>query len=170
MNPILQQLAGRNGQQPPIDPSRIGPSLGPPQSGGISTGGRIMPMDAIRRRIAQMGGGEGLGGTGIAAQNALMTGAGGSTPVTEPPRQLSERGPVGDNNLLGIPDARGMAGILSRGANVYNAGAPQAHSGGGSQFGRPPVGIGQEGGLPPRNAVLRRIMAQKGNNSGIAIS
>jgi hypothetical protein len=37
-----------------------------------------------------------------------------------------------------MPDSRGPQGIMARGANVYNGGAPQAHMGGGPQFGRPP--------------------------------
>lgn len=53
--------------------------------------------------------------------------------------------------LTGQPDARGPAGIMSRGSNVYNGGSSAAHSGGGPQFGRPPeMGGGIPGlGAPP---------------------
>ena len=39
--------------------------------------------------------------------------------------------------LLGQRDSRGMTGMLSRGANVYNGASMSAQSGGGPQFGRP---------------------------------
>lgn len=38
---------------------------------------------------------------------------------------------------MGVKDPRGIQGIFSRGANVYNGGTSSAHSGGGKQFGRP---------------------------------
>jgi len=44
---------------------------------------------------------------------------------------------------LGMQDSRGPQGIMSRGANVYNGGTPQAQSGGGPQFGRPSNQSGQ---------------------------
>jgi hypothetical protein len=47
---------------------------------------------------------------------------------------------------LGVRDSRGMVGILSRGKNVYRGGVPNAHSGGGPQYGR-----------PSNDAVLRRL-------------
>jgi hypothetical protein len=48
--------------------------------------------------------------------------------------------------LQGHQDSRGPKGILSRGANVYNAGSLAAHSGGGIQYGR-----------PPKEAIKRRL-------------
>ena len=39
--------------------------------------------------------------------------------------------------LMGLQDAKGMRGILSRGKNVYNSTSNAAHSGGGIQYGRP---------------------------------
>lgn len=42
--------------------------------------------------------------------------------------------------ITGQPDSRGAQGIAARGANVYNGGSMSAHSGGGPQFGRPPMG------------------------------
>jgi hypothetical protein len=38
--------------------------------------------------------------------------------------------------LQGMKDARGPQGILSRGANIYNAGSLAAQRGGGLQYGR----------------------------------
>lgn len=39
--------------------------------------------------------------------------------------------------IYGLTDARSKRGILSRGKNVYRGGLPNAHKGGGKQFGRP---------------------------------
>ena len=39
--------------------------------------------------------------------------------------------------LMGLQDAKGMRGILSRGKNIYNSTSNAAHSGGGQQYGRP---------------------------------
>lgn len=54
--------------------------------------------------------------------------------------------------LTGQKDSRSTQGIMSRGANVYNGGTPNATSGGGPGFGRPP-GIPQTppvpGGMQP---------------------
>jgi hypothetical protein len=41
--------------------------------------------------------------------------------------------------LQGVPDSRGLQGILSRGKNVYNSTSTAAHMGGGMQFGRPAI-------------------------------
>lgn len=55
--------------------------------------------------------------------------------------------------MTGQQDSRSTPGMLSRGSNVYNGGSPNAQSGGGPQFGRPPSsppappGLG--GGMPP---------------------
>lgn len=49
--------------------------------------------------------------------------------------------------MTGQGDARSMQGTLSRGNNVYRGGMPNAQSGGGPQFGRPPAG--PPGGMPP---------------------
>jgi hypothetical protein len=38
--------------------------------------------------------------------------------------------------LQGLKDSRGPQGILSRGANIYNAGSLAAQQGGGLQYGR----------------------------------
>lgn len=65
--------------------------------------------------------------------------------------------------LLGQQDSRGPVGILSRGANVYNGASMAAHSGGGSQFGRPPSVGTQQQNVQPN---LRAIM-QQGSESGI---
>lgn len=40
---------------------------------------------------------------------------------------------------LGIQDPRSTQGIMAAGAPVYRGGLGNAHSGGGPQFGRPPV-------------------------------
>lgn len=52
---------------------------------------------------------------------------------------------------LGVRDSRGIVGILSRGKNVYRGGTPNAHSGGGPQFGR-----------PSKDTVLRRLKKWQG--------
>lgn len=56
--------------------------------------------------------------------------------------------------MTGQPDSRGPQGMMARGSNVYRGGAPNAHSGGGPQFGRPPVGSPNGGGMmpPPGNS------------------
>lgn len=53
--------------------------------------------------------------------------------------------------LNGIGDARSMPGIFSRGANVYNGTSLAAHSGGGVQYGRPPL----------QNAAGRRLLGKQ---------
>lgn len=117
--------------------------------GGVASGGRTMPMQAIQERVGNM---------------------------------LGQQGPAPDGpdlaGLQGMPDPRGMIGALSRGANMYPGGGP-AQQGGGQQFGAPVEGVpgqGMEQGLgngldallPPRNAVLRRIQAQRGNHGLLA--
>jgi hypothetical protein len=48
---------------------------------------------------------------------------------------------------LGVPDARGPQGMLSRGANVYRGGLPNAQMGPGNpNMGRPPMGPPPMGG------------------------
>jgi hypothetical protein len=126
---LMAALQARGGGGSPLQP----------EPGGVADGGRTLPMDAIQRRIEQMGG------------------------------------------APDMPDPRGLEGILGRGANVYNGAGPAAHMGGGQQFGRPPegppvgedpmggmMGGGMEALLPPRNAILRRIQAQRGNNGLLA--
>lgn len=98
--------------------------------GGVASGGKTFPMDAIRRRVELLGG----------------------TPQPD-------MGETDMGALQGMPDPRGMTGILSRGSNVYNGASNAAQQGGGDQFGRP-----AEGGLPPRNAILRRIQEQRGGH------
>lgn len=112
---------------------------------GVASGGRQMPMDAIRGRITDFA--DSIDGGGM------------------------DQG-VDMNELQGFQDARGPVGIMSRGANMYPGGGP-AQQGGGSQYGapslgQPPVGGGLEGMMPPRNAVLRRIQAQRGNHGILA--
>lgn len=55
--------------------------------------------------------------------------------------------------LFGQQDSRGPVGMMARGANVYNGASLAAHSGGGSQFGRPRTNPlqsqGQEGDIQP---------------------
>jgi hypothetical protein len=51
--------------------------------------------------------------------------------IKKPPMAALQR------KLMGVPDARGPVGILSRGANVYRGTSLHAHSGGGPQYGRP---------------------------------
>lgn len=145
-----------------------GPSQFAGESGGIAQGGRQIPMDAIRRRVNQAGGpppggavGGGLGGPpggGMGDMMSQLSGQGGGGPEME---------------LQGMPDPRGMVGQLARGSNVYNGAGAQAQAGGGPQFG-PPVGnqnaaggMPGEDGLPPRNALLRRILEQRSGGNGL---
>lgn len=106
--------------------------------GGVASGGRTLPSDAMNRRAADM-----LGGA--------------------PSEHLDM------DAMQGLPDARGPVGIMARGANMYPGGGP-AQQGGGQQFGAPggqPVGaLGEM--MPARNAVLRRILAQRGGNGLLA--
>lgn len=104
--------------------------------GGIASGGRTDPMEALQGRASEM----------LAARGAVPEDMGGGPDMAA---------------LQGLPDPRGMTGILARGANVYPGGGP-AQQGGGSQFGAP------VGGMPPQNAILRRIQAQRGNNGILA--
>ena len=39
--------------------------------------------------------------------------------------------------LYGMKDSRSSKGIMARGSNIYKGGSTSAHSGGGTQFGRP---------------------------------
>lgn len=61
--------------------------------------------------------------------------------------------------LLGIQDARGPVGILSRGKPIYRGGSNAAHMGGGPQFGRPRNGSMQQ----HENAIARRLGQSYGN-------
>lgn len=117
--------------------------------GGIASGGRTNPMEAIQQRASGM----------LAERGAVPKDLGGGPDMAD---------------LQGLPDPRGMTGILARGANVYPGGGP-AQQGGGQQFGAP-VGGGMPGmeGMPGMNpaqmgpAILRRIQAQRGNHGILA--
>ena len=61
---------------------------------------------------------------------------------------------------LGMADARGPQGIMSRGANVYNGGMPQAHAGPGRPgMGRPPA---SPSGPPPSQSPQQGMLSNMG--------
>lgn len=66
--------------------------------------------------------------------------------------------PVGGFDFRSAPqtkttmDPRGIMGILSRGAPVYNGGSMAARVGGGQGIGRP-----AQPGMPPMDAINRRL-------------
>lgn len=156
INSLMSLLQARKGA-----PGR-GPSPFANEVGGVASGGRQIPMDAIRRRVNQAGLGAPPGG-----QMGQMMGQMG--------QMMGQGGDDSEMDLQGIPDPRGMIGQLARGSNVYKGVGAQAQAGGGYQYG-PPVGNmnamgGQqapgEDGLPPRNALLRRILAQRSGGNGL---
>lgn len=155
---LMAALQARGGGQQPMMPPQMPQQMAPP--GGVSTGGREFPMDAIRRRIGQMGGtvpeqepmppvNDPRGLEGILARgsnvyngagNAAHSGGGpqfGRPPTDGPMRPPSAPSPV---DMPGMAQPSGLA-----------------------QIGAQPPGMmpGMEGLMPPQNAILRRIQAQR---------
>lgn len=63
--------------------------------------------------------------------------------------------------LQGLREPAGMTGILGRGRNIYANGTYSAHSGGGSQFGRPQGSKDTS----PYQAAIRRRLAQRNRHN-----
>lgn len=64
--------------------------------------------------------------------------------------------------LTGMRDSRSKQGIMSRGANVYKGGAPQARTGGGPNIGRPPTAppemeTPEPAGVPSLSEIVQRM-------------
>lgn len=68
------------------------------------------------------------------------------------PASQSQGLPEGAGTLGKIGDPRGMAGMFSRGANVYNGGSMAAHQGPNVNMGRPSM----------KDIAMRRLMMQQG--------
>src|SRR5215831_6364738 len=87
----------------------------------------------------------------------------GYTTVMPPRQGMFSRCAI--ERLLGIADARGPQGIMSRGSNVYNGGMPSAQFGPGNpNIGRP--NTRPTGGLPAPNESLTTMVGSLPPNPG----